>query len=36
MELWPVVWVISDVYSWRTAAWRVWGGDLREVPLEFI
>ncbi|MGC9130648.1 MAG: M67 family metallopeptidase [Pyrobaculum sp.] len=36
MRLWPVVWVISDVYSWRTAAWRAGGGDLREVPLEFV
>ncbi|ACB40210.1 M67 family metallopeptidase [Pyrobaculum neutrophilum] len=23
MRLWPVVWVISDVYTWETAGWRL-------------
>lgn len=32
MRLWPVVWVISSMYSWRTAAWR-FEKTLREVKI---
>lgn len=33
MRLWPVVWIIADVYTWGVAAWRLHGG-LERVPLE--
>lgn len=33
MRLWPVVWVIADVYTWGLAAWRLADG-LESVGLE--
>jgi proteasome lid subunit RPN8/RPN11 len=35
MKLWPVVWVIADVYTWRVAAWRLEGGEVATVQLEW-
>jgi Predicted metal-dependent protease of the PAD1/JAB1 superfamily len=36
MRLWPVVWVISDVYSWDVAAWKLQRGKAVPVRIEWI
>ncbi|MCC6067151.1 MAG: M67 family metallopeptidase [Pyrobaculum sp.] len=36
MRLWPVAWVISNVYTWETAAWRFKEGRAVPVHLEWI
>jgi hypothetical protein len=36
MRLWPVAWVISNVYTWETAAWRLKEGRAAPVHLEWI
>ncbi|MEM1572679.1 Mov34/MPN/PAD-1 family protein [Pyrobaculum sp.] len=32
MRLWPVVWIISNTFSWKTTAWRL-EKTLREVQI---
>ncbi|HII46544.1 M67 family metallopeptidase [Pyrobaculum aerophilum] len=35
MRLWPVTWIIANVFDWHISAWRIDGG-LKTIPLEFI
>jgi len=35
MRLWPVVWVISNIYTWETVAWRLEDGRAAPVQLEW-
>lgn len=33
MGLWPVAWIIADVFTWEVRAWRLAGGRLEEIPI---
>lgn len=34
MDMWRVVWIIADIYTWRVAAWSLRGGALEKIEIE--